>query len=71
LKNLIKQREIKTEELIVFKSARDNFYKPTKSFIIQSYIKVNAIVKAYNQVLPVANQSSNIKEYKAKYFGTI
>ena len=68
IENLIKQKEkIKTEELIGFESARDNFYKTHEEFI-QSYNKVNTIVQAYNQVLPVANQSFlNIGEYKAKY----
>ncbi|MFV5702514.1 hypothetical protein ACM55F_11635 [Flavobacterium sp. XS2P12] len=68
IENIIKQKEkIKTEKLIEFEFARNNFYKAYEEFI-QSYNKVNAIVQAYNKVLPVAHQSFlNLEEYKAKY----
>lgn len=68
IENIIKQKEkIKNEELIKFESARNNFYETYEEFI-QSYNKVNDIVRAYNKVLSVSNQSFlNIEEYKAKY----
>ena len=68
IKNKIKHNEkIKTDKLIEYESARDNFYKTYDEFI-QSYDKVYAIVQASNKVLPVANQSFlNMEEYKKKY----
>lgn len=68
INNKIKQKDkIKTDKLIEFESAIDNFYKTYEEFI-QSCNKVNAIVQTSNKVLPVANQSFlNMDEYKKKY----
>jgi len=67
---LIKEKEkiLETQKkLDEFRVAKDNFNKAYEEFI-KSYDKVNAIVQAYNQVLPVANQSFlNIEEYRTKY----
>lgn len=68
IKNKIKQNgKIKSDKLIEYESARENFYKTYDEFI-QSYDKVNAILQASNKVIPVANQSFlNMDEYKKKY----
>ena len=68
IKNIIKQKEkIKTDKLIEYESARDNFYKTYEEFI-QLYNKVDAIVQSSNAVLPISNQPFlNIDEYKLKY----
>lgn len=70
IKNIIKEKEkiLETQKkLDELRIAKDNFNKANEEFI-KSYDKVNIIVQAYNQVLPVANQSFlNIEEYITKY----